>query len=320
MLLALIRRLFLTLITLFILTLISYNILLRDPLNHFMDLQGVEAYLSYVKGLTQGDLGISYSNGEAIANQILNVFPATISLCIAASLVSLIIGLPLGLFSAAFRDRLSGKVLATLGSLSLALPMYWLAIVVLYYASSNQWAISAVGELHPIYEISPVTGFRLLDIFLADSPYKLKMMQSVLHHLALPALILSIPATLEVIRFTRQRAEYVMKQNYIKVAQTRGWSPFKIWRAHILHNTLPALIPMSARNFTLIFAFSMLIENIFSWGGIGLWLINALSAQDYNAISAGVMAIGLFVLVMDLLVGVITTVLDPSQKKDWYVK
>ncbi|VEI46093.1 peptide transport system permease SapB [Actinobacillus equuli] len=59
------------------------------------------------------------------------------------------------------------------------------------------------------------------------------MMQSVLHHLALPALILSIPATLEVIRFTRQRAEYVMKQNYIKVAQTRGWSPFKIWRTHI---------------------------------------------------------------------------------------
>lgn len=320
MLLALIRRLLLTLITLFILTLISYNILLRDPLNHFMDLQGVEAYLSYVKGLTQGDLGISYSNGETIANQILNVFPTTISLCIATLLVSLLIGLPLGLCSAVFRDHLFGKVLATLGSLSLVLPMYWLAIVVLYYASSNQWAISAVGELHPIYEISPVTGFRLLDIFLADSPYKLKMMQSVLHHLALPALILSIPATLEVIRFTRQRVEYVMRQNYIKVAQTRGWSPFKIWRTHILHNTLPALIPMSARNFTLVFAFSMLIENIFSWGGIGLWLINALSVQDYNAISAGVMAIGLFVLVMDLLVGVVTIVLDPSQKKDWYVK
>ncbi|WP_150538764.1 ABC transporter permease [Actinobacillus vicugnae] len=320
MLLALVRRLFLTLITLFILTLISYNILLRDPLNHFLDLQGVEAYVSYVSGLMQGDFGISYISGEVIADQILNVFPATISLCIAASVVSLVLGLPLGLFSAAFRDHFAGKALATLGSLSLAMPVFWLAIVVLYYASSNQWAIAAVGELHPIYEISSVTGFRLLDIFLADSPYKLKMMQSVLHHLALPALILSVPATLEVIRFTRQRAEYVMKQNYIKVAQTRGWSPFKIWRTHILHNTLPALIPMSARNFTLVFAFSMLIENVFSWGGIGLWLINALSAQDYNAISAGVVAIGLFVLLMDMLVSLITTILDPSQKKDWYVK
>ena len=195
-----------------------------------------------------------------------------------------------------------------------------MAIVVLYYASNNQWAISAVGELHPIYEIPSLTGFRLLDIFLADSPHKLKMMQSMLHHLTLPTLILAVPATLEVIRFTHQRAEYVMKQNYIRVAQTRGWTPYKVWMQHILPNTLPALIPMIAHNLTLIFAFSMLVENIFSWGGIGLWLINALSVQDYNAISAGVVAIGLFILSIDVLVSILTTLLDPYQKKDWYVK
>lgn len=320
MLLAFIRKLFLTAITLILLTLISYNILLRDPLNHFVDLQGIEAYFSYILGLLQGDFGISYTNGEPIANQILNVFPATVSLCLAVLILSLVLGLPLGFISAVFRENLLGKTLAILGSLSLAVPVFWLAIVVLYYASNNQWAISAVGELHPIYEISSLTGFRLLDIFLADSPYKLKMMQSMLHHLALPTLILAVPATLEVIRFTHQRAEYVMKQNYIRVAQTRGWSPYKVWVRHILPNTLPALIPMVAHNLTLIFAFSMLVENIFSWGGIGLWLINALSVQDYNAISAGVVAIGLFILSIDVLVSIITTLLDPYQKKDWYVK
>ncbi|WGE89867.1 ABC transporter permease [Actinobacillus arthritidis] len=320
MLFAFIRKLLLMVITLFALTLISYNILLRDALNRFVDLKGVDAYLSYVQGLMQGDFGISYTNGEPLANQILNVFPATISLCLAALLLSLIIGLPLGFISATFRENMLGKTLAILGSFSLAIPVFWLAIVVLYYASVSGWAISAVGELHPIYEISSVTGFRLLDIFLADSPYKLKMMQSVLHHLVLPTLILSVPATLEVIRFTRQRAEYVMTQNYIRVAQTRGWSPYKIWTRHILHNTLPALLPMIARNLTLIFAFSMLVENVFNWGGIGLWLINALSVQDYNAISAGVVAIGLFVLLIDLFVSLITTLLDPYQKKDWYVK
>ncbi|EFL80117.1 ABC transporter permease [Actinobacillus pleuropneumoniae] len=320
MLLAFIRKLFLTAITLILLTLISYNILLRDPLNHFVDLQGIEAYFSYIRGLLQGDFGISYTNGEPIVNQILNVFPATVSLCLAVLILSLVLGLPLGFISAVFRENLLGKTLAILGSLSLAIPVFWLAIVVLYYASNNQWAISAVGELHPIYEISSLTGFRLLDIFLADSPYKLKMMQSMLHHLALPALILAVPATLEVIRFTHQRAEYVMKQNYIRVAQTRGWSPYKVWVRHILPNTLPALIPMIAHNLTLIFAFSMLVENIFSWGGIGLWLINALSVQDYNAISAGVVAIGLFILSIDVLVSIITTLLDPYQKKDWYVK
>ena len=320
MLLAFIRKLFLTVITLILLTLISYNILLRDSLNHFMDLQGIEAYFSYIRGLLQGDFGISYTNGEPIADQILNVFPATVSLCLAVLILSLILGLPLGFISATFRDNLLGKTLAILGSLSLAIPVFWLAIVVLYYASNNQWAISAVGELHPIYEIPSLTGFRLLDIFLADSPHKLKMMQSMLHHLTLPTLILAVLATLEVIRFTHQRAEYVMKQNYIRVAQTRGWTPYKVWMQHILPNTLPALIPMIAHNLTLIFAFSMLVENIFSWGGIGLWLINALSVQDYNAISAGVVAIGLFILSIDVLVSILTTLLDPYQKKDWYVK
>lgn len=320
MLLAFIRRVFLTLITLTILTLISYNILMRDPLNHFVDLQGVHAYVSYVRGLLTGDFGISYSNGEPIAQQILGVFPATISLCIAALLISIIIGIPLGFLSAIYREHVFGKVTATLGSFSLMVPVFWLAIVTLYYASVNHWAIAAVGERHPIYEISAQTGLRVLDVFLADLPYKIKIMQSMLHHLALPALTLAFPATLETIRCTRERAEYVMKQNYVKVAYTRGWSPFKIWRSHILHNTLPALIPMMARNLMFIFAFGMLVENIFSWGGVGFWLINALSAQDYNAISAGVMAIGLFVLAVDLLVSIITSLLDPYQKKDWYVK
>lgn len=320
MLVALVRKLFLTLITLILLSLISYHILLRDPLNHFEDLTGVSAYFSYLQNLLNGDLGISYNNGEPLTQQILSVFPATISLSVSALLVSLLVGLPLGFLAANQRHNLLGKTLTTLGSVSLAVPVFWLALVLLYYSSVQQWEIAAVGEIHPIYEISNNTGFRLLDAFLTDSDNRLKIIQNALHHLALPTLILAIPATLEIMRFTQQRAEYVAKQTYVKVAQTRGWSPFKVWRTHIVQNTLPAIVPMITRTLTLIFAFSMLIENVFSWGGIGRWLINALTAQDYNAISAGVMAIGLYVLLIDLFTSLITTLLDPSNKKDWYVK
>ena len=145
------------------------------------------------------------------------------------------------------------------------------------------------------------------------------MMQSALHHLALPSLVLGIPATLEVMRLTQNRAIYVMKQSYMRVALTRGWSSFKIWRTHVLGNTLPALVPLIAHLFTVIFAFEILIENIFSISGIGRWLINALMVQDYNAISAASMAIGIFVLSINLLSGLMTTLLDPAKKKDWYV-
>ncbi|MDH2998135.1 peptide ABC transporter permease [Pasteurellaceae bacterium LFhippo2] len=319
MLIAIIRKLFLTLITLLILSFISYSILLRDPLNQ-LEMAGASGYWHYVQDLLQGNLGISYTNGESLAKQILSVFPATISLCFSALMLSLILGIPLGFLSATQQRNIFGKLLSTLGSLSLAIPVFWLAIILLAYASINQWGIASVGEIHPIYDVPAVTGVKFLDIFLSDAPHKLKMMQSALQHLALPTLILAIPATLETMRFTQLRTQYVIKQNYVKVARTRGWSPFKIWRVHVVRNTLPAIIPMIARNVTLIFAFAMLIENVVSWGGVGRWMINALSIQDYNAISAGVVAIGLFVLLVDLLSELTTTLLDPSQKKEWYVK
>ncbi|WP_373817924.1 ABC transporter permease [Glaesserella sp.] len=320
MLVALIRKLFLTLLTLIILSFISYHIFLRDPINSFLAAEGFHGYLGYVAGLLQGDFGMSYSTGEPLATQILNVFPATISLCLSASFLSLIIGIPLGFFGATQRKNLLGKLMAFLGSLSLAIPVFWLAIMLSAYASINNWQIAAMGELHPIYEVKTLTGVKILDIFLSDSPYKLKMMQSALQHLALPTLILSVPATLEIMRITQLRTEYVLQQNYVKVARTRGWAPLRIWCSHIVPNTLPTLVPMIARNVTLIFAFALLIENVVSWGGVGRWIINALAVQDYNAISAGIVAIGLFVLAVDLLASLVTTLLDPSQKKDWYVK
>lgn len=319
MLLAFMRKLLLTLLTLLILSVISYHILQRDPLNNLTG-NDLQAYWIYVQALLQGDFGISHSTGEPLAQQILSVFPATISLCLSASLISLILGIPLGFFSATQQHNLLGKLLSTLGSLSLAVPVFWLAILVIAYAALNHWEISAVGTIHPIYAVQAQTGVTFVDIWLSDSPYKLKMLQSALQHLALPAMILAVPATLEVMRMTQQRTLYVMKQNYVKVAKIRGWSPFKTWWVHIVRNTLPPLVPMLARNITLIFAFGMLIENVVSWGGVGRWMINALAIQDYHSISVGVIAIGLFVLSVDLLASLITTLLDPSQKKDWYVK
>ena len=314
-----IRKILLTAITLLILSLISYVILLRDPLNDFADSNIVMRYVYYLTALVQGDLGISYISGEPLTAQILAVFPATLSLCLSALLLALVLGLPLGLFAAQFQHTTLGKLLTTLGSFSFVFPVFWLAALLLYYASVNQWEIAAVGDLHPIYEIRPLTGFKLVDISLSESDYQLKMMQSALHHLALPSLVLGIPATLEVMRLTQNRAIYVMKQSYMKVALTRGWSSFKIWRTHVLGNTLPALVPLIAHLFTVIFAFEILIENIFSISGIGRWLINALMVQDYNAISAASMAIGIFVLSINLLSGLMTTLLDPAKNKDWYV-
>lgn len=313
----LIQKLLLSLITVIILSIISYSILLRDPI-YYIESNVIDAYWGYLQDILRGNLGVSHNTGEPLFQQILHVFPASLSLVASAILLALIFGIPLGFLAVVQRKSVLGKLLLSIGSLSLAVPVFWLAIVLLAYTSLNGWEIAAVGEIHPIYEVPSITGVKLLDILLSDSPYQLKMLQNALQHLALPTLILTIPATLETMRFTAERVEYVLKQNYVKVARARGWSPFKVWWKHILRNALPPLIPMIARNITLVFAFALLVENVVSWGGIGRWLINALAIQDYQAISAGVIAIGLFVLLVDLLATLFTTLLDPLHKKDWY--
>lgn len=302
MFLALLRKLFLVLITLVILSFISYNILSRDPLNAFSQQGYFIGYIAYLEQLLQGNFGRSISGGE-ISQQILAVFPATLLLCLSASLFSLILGIPLGFLAGIYREAPFGRLLVFCSGLSLAVPVFWLAIMLQAYFSVS---------FNHLVDLSPTMLEQLI-----HSPEQLT---AYLRHLALPTFILAIPATLEIMRMTQQRTSYVLKQNYVKVAKARGWSPFKVWRTHILGNTLPPLIPMIARNITLIFAFGMLIENVVNWDGIGHWIIYALSLRDYVAISAGVMAIGIFVLVVDVLAALITMLLDPNRKKDWYIQ
>ena len=118
MLIALLRKFLLTLITLIILSMISYNILLRDPLNSLNGIGVMTGYFRYVASLLQADLGISYINGEPLTVQVLSVFPATITLCVSALLLSLLIGLPLGFWVAYIQKSTLGKVMTWLGSLS----------------------------------------------------------------------------------------------------------------------------------------------------------------------------------------------------------
>lgn len=315
------RRSFLTLMTLIILSFISYHILMRDPLNailakpHFYS-----GYLNYVQRLFYADFGISYLDGQPLLNQILAVLPATIELCIFALFFAILFGLPFGFIGAFYSKQWLGKTIRFGSSFGISLPIFWIAPIVLYFAASHQWEISAIGQYYPLYQIKPVTGFTAIDVWLGDYDYQMKIIQNVFQHLALPVLVLMIAPLMEIVQLTQSQAEKVLAENYVKVAETRGWSKLKIARLILFRNTLPPLIPQLTRSFTMLLAMCMLIENIFNWPGIGQWLINAVEQQDYNAISAGMMAIGLLIILINLISGLLVFVLDPFSRKGWYVR
>ena len=318
MMIALIRRVLLIFISLVVLTVISYWIMLKDPLNQVLfEASWLQGYVSYINQLLMGDFGITYVGGELLRDQILLVLPSTLELCIAALILALLFGLPLGFIGALNRGTV-GSVIRGVSSVGLSIPVYWIGPILLYLAAIYNWEISSVGQYNVLYEIEPITGFAIIDVWFVDAPYRIKIVQSVLQHLALPTLVLMITPMMEIIRLTQYRAEQVISANYTRSALIRGWSKFRVLRLYLLRNTLAPILPQIIRTFTLTFASCMLIENIFNWSGIGQWLIAALAEQDYNAVAIGVIVIGLIVLIINLLADLSEFLLDPYKKKAWY--
>ncbi len=110
------------------------------------------------------------------------------------------------------------------------------------------------------------------------------------------------------------------ESKFSKVATTRGWSKWKILHQYVFRNTFPLLVPQVPRVFTLVLTQCMLVETALGWPGIGRWLINAVNEQDYNSIAAGVIVIGVCIILIDTFTKIFTFILDPFKKKGWYAR
>jgi len=308
-------------ILLFILSVLSFIILMREPLNADIVTNNIySAYYHYLTSLLQGDLGITYNGGESLKDLIFTVLPPTLELCFTALLLACILGIPLGVLSAVYNQRVFSRTLQSISNVGLSIPIFWFAPILLYVAAIQSWEIAAIGQYNLLYEIKPITGFPIIDMWFVDIPYRTKIVQNVLQHLALPTLVLCILPTMEFIRIIQQRADYLLQQEYAKAAATRGWSKWTILRRYVFRNTFPLLIPQLTRVFTLVLTQCMLVENVLGWPGIGRWLIDAVTQQDYNSISAGIITIGLCIIIIKVASESLIFILDPLNKKGWYAK
>ena len=306
---------------LLVLSLLSFVILLRDPLNADLVTHNIyTSYFNYLSALLHGDFGITYNGGKSLIDLILTVLPPTLELCFTALLLACILGIPLGVLSAVYNQRVFSRTLQSISNVGLSMPIFWFAPILLYVAAIQSWEIAAIGQYNLLYEIKPITGFPTIDMWFVNVPYRTKIVQNVLQHLALPTLVLCILPTMEFIRIIQQRADYLLQQEYAKAAVTRGWSKWTILKRYVFRNTFPLLIPQLTRVFTLVLTQCMLVENVLGWPGIGRWLIDAVTQQDYNSISAGVVVIGVCIIIIDTLAKSLMFMLDPFNKKGWYAR
>ncbi|MGF1729788.1 ABC transporter permease [Photobacterium kasasachensis] len=312
-----IRRLNLFMITMAILTMVGFSILRLDHSSLWSNQPFWSGWFTYIDNLLVGNLGLN-QHGSPVLLDVLTVFPATLELCFFAFTLSLLAGIPLGTLAGVKRGRLIDTSISSLALVGYSIPLFWLAVLLIMLFSQQLGWLPVAGRYSVLYEIDHVTGVALIDVLLSDKPYRSEALMDTIRHLILPTLVLAMAPTTEVIRLTRTSVAEVMNQNFIKVAQTKGLSMFEIIMRHVLKNAIPPIIPKLGMQFSTMMTFAMLTESIFNWPGIGRWLLNAISEQNYVAIQAGVITVGSFILIANILSDLTGAVVNPLVRKEWY--
>ena len=312
------RRLLLLLVTLFFLTVVGFCLSYFTP---HAPLQGASlwnAWAFWFDSVMHWDFGVSSINGQPISEQLRQVFPATMELCIMAFGFALLVGIPVGMLAGITRNKWQDKVISFFALLGFSIPVFWLALLLTLFFSLTLGWLPVSGRFDLLYEVKNVTGFALIDAWLSDSPWRHEMIISALRHMVLPVLTLAVAPTTEVVRLMRISTIAVYDTNYVKAAATRGVSRLTILRRHVLHNALPPVIPRLGLQFSTMLTLAMITEMVFSWPGLGRWMINAIRQQDYAAISAGVMVIGALVIIVNVISDILGAMANPLKHKEWY--
>ncbi len=317
MLLYTVRRFNLFIITLMILTIGGFSLLRLDPLSHWAQVDFWSGWKTYLVSLSQLDFGVS-KRGNAIYDELTVVFPATLELCFFAFLVALLIGLPLGTIAGMKQGKWVDTGISFLSMSGYSAPIFWVALLMIMVFSLEYQFFPVAGRYDLLYEIDHVTGFAIIDAFMAKSEYRANALQSVIEHMVLPCLVLALAPTTQVIGLMRSSVAEVMRQNYIRAARIKGLSNQEIITQHVLPNAIPPIIPKVGVQLSSMITLAIITESVFNWPGIGRWLLDALANRDYVSIQAGVMVLATLVLTANILSDLIGALVNPLVRKEWY--
>jgi peptide/nickel transport system permease protein len=266
-------------------------------------------YLSYMSDLFHGNLGMSITTRRPVAADIGQFFPATVELTVAAMLIVVLVGLPLGLLGGLLKGRLSDHLIRLFSISAVSMPVFWLGIVlqIVFYEKLN--VLPDSGRIDSL-TIPPahVTGLYTIDsLFRGD----LGAFRSSLSHLVLPAVTLAAGSLAVVTRMMRASVIETAESDHLRAAEAKGLATTLIVRRHIFRNALLPVTTVLGLQVGTLLAGSVLTEVVFSWPGIGLYAVNAIENLDYAAIMGVTLLISGVYVVVNLVVDLAYLVLDP---------
>jgi dipeptide transport system permease protein len=265
-------------------------------------------YGLYLSRLVRGDLGRSIVSHEPVISEFKSLFPATVELSLCAILFALVVGLPAGIVAAVRRNSVFDHGVMAVSLTGYSMPIFWWGLLLILLFSVQLGLTPVSGRIAVRYFVEPVTGFLLIDSIIAGDKGAFR---SALSHLVLPAIVLGTVPLAVIARMTRSAMLEVLGEDYIRTARAKGLSPFRVIAVHGLRNALIPVVTVIGLQIGVLFTGAILTETIFSWPGVGKWLIDGINRRDYPVLQGGTLIIGAVVMTINLLVDVTYGLINP---------
>lgn len=271
-----------------------------------------EQYWDFLTSALSGDLGQSLVTKRPIFEEFFTLFPATLELTLCAILFAVILGLPAGIFAATRRGSWADQSIMGTALIGYSMPIFWWGLLLIILFSGILGWTPVSGRISLLYYFEPITGFMLIDSILSGQK---GAFSSAASHLILPTIVLGTIPLAVIARQTRSAMLEVLGEDYIRTARAKGMTPLRVVGVHALRNALIPVVTVIGLQAGHLLGGAILTETIFSWPGIGKWMIDSIFRRDYPSVQGGLLLIAMLVMIVNLTVDVLYGLINPKIRR-----
>jgi dipeptide transport system permease protein len=272
------------------------------------DLPIWKQYLIYLGQLAHGDFGTSIVSLRSVWSEFFARFPATLELSLCAVILAVVVGVPAGIVAAVRRGKAVDHLAMSTALIGYSMPIFWWALLLIIVFSGWLHWTPVSGREGLIYFFKPVTGFMLIDSLLSGQKGAFR---SAVSHLILPTIVLGTIPLAVIARQTRSAMLEVLGEDYVRTARAKGLAPWRVVGVHAFRNALIPVITTIGLQVGVLLGGAILTETIFSWPGIGKWMVDSIFRRDYPVVQGSLLLIATIVMIVNLIVDVLYSLVNP---------
>lgn len=265
-------------------------------------------YFDYLGKVLHGDLGTSIVTKRPVLGEFFTLFPATLELSLCAILVAILLGVPAGVFAAVKRGTWFDQSVMGVALIGYSMPIFWWGLLLIIFFSGYLGWTPVSGRISLMYFFKPVTGFMLIDSLLSGQKGSFS---SAVSYLILPTVVLATIPLAVIARQTRSAMLEVLGEDYVRTARSKGLAPLRVVGVHALRNAMIPVVTTIGLQVGVLLAGAILTETIFSWPGIGKWMVDAVFKRDYAVVQGGLLLIAGIIMLVNLIVDLAYGFINP---------